>query len=151
MGSGVDYMYLDSSVGSWQMSQFMVNTSQGAIANTLNQLYKGQAYKVRGKSTLPFEQSTMVLFIFVYFFFFSPNPPHIGSLVSVPTGSKLVTVCWIGTHVFGELRDIYLLVTKGSLVKHSSGVKTATYLFPFLQHWPLISNLNQTSATEIDW
>ncbi|XP_010745370.3 deoxyribonuclease-2-beta [Larimichthys crocea] len=45
VGSGVDYMYLDSSVGSWQMSKFMVNTSQGAIGNTLNQLYMGEAYK----------------------------------------------------------------------------------------------------------
>ncbi|KAM6938360.1 deoxyribonuclease-2-beta-like isoform 1-T1 [Lycodopsis pacificus] len=45
VGSGVDYMYLDSSVGSWQLSKFMVNTSQGAIANTLNQLYNGKAYK----------------------------------------------------------------------------------------------------------
>ncbi len=40
-------MYLDSSVGSWQMSKFMINTSQGAIGNTLNQLYMGKAYKVR--------------------------------------------------------------------------------------------------------
>ncbi|XP_029004714.1 deoxyribonuclease-2-beta-like [Betta splendens] len=45
VGSGVDYMYLDSSVGRWRMSPFMVNTSQGALANTLNQLYKGQVYK----------------------------------------------------------------------------------------------------------
>ncbi|KAK2835452.1 hypothetical protein Q5P01_015936 [Channa striata] len=44
VSSGVEYMYLDSSVGSWQMSKFMVNTSQGAIANTLNQLYKGKVY-----------------------------------------------------------------------------------------------------------
>ncbi|KAM8745778.1 deoxyribonuclease-2-beta-like isoform 2-T2 [Acanthopagrus schlegelii] len=44
VGSGVDYMYLDSSVGSWQMSKFMVNTSQGAIGSTLNQLYKGKVY-----------------------------------------------------------------------------------------------------------
>ncbi|KAA8589548.1 hypothetical protein FQN60_012913, partial [Etheostoma spectabile] len=45
VGSGVDYMYLDSSVWSWQMSKFMINTSQGAIGNTLNQLYMGKAYK----------------------------------------------------------------------------------------------------------
>ncbi|XP_070688732.1 deoxyribonuclease-2-beta isoform X2 [Pempheris klunzingeri] len=48
VGSGVEYMYLDSSVGSWQMSKFMVNTSQGAIGNTLNQLYMGEAYKSKG-------------------------------------------------------------------------------------------------------
>ncbi|XP_053286793.1 deoxyribonuclease-2-beta isoform X1 [Pleuronectes platessa] len=45
VGSGVDYMYLDSSLKSWQMSQFMINASQGAVANTLNQLYMGEAYK----------------------------------------------------------------------------------------------------------
>ncbi|CAN9500367.1 unnamed protein product [Ophioblennius macclurei] len=45
IGSGVDYMYLDSSVGKWQMSKFMINSSQGAIGNTLNQLYKGEVYK----------------------------------------------------------------------------------------------------------
>lgn len=39
-------MYLDSSVETWQMSKFMVNTSQGAIGNTLNQLYMGKVYKV---------------------------------------------------------------------------------------------------------
>ena len=47
VGSGVDYMYLDSSLESWQMSGFMINVSQGAVANTLNQLYMGEAYKVR--------------------------------------------------------------------------------------------------------
>ncbi|XP_019936381.1 deoxyribonuclease-2-beta isoform X2 [Paralichthys olivaceus] len=45
VGSGVDYMYLDSSVKSWQMSKFMINISQGAVANTLNQIYVGEAYK----------------------------------------------------------------------------------------------------------
>ncbi|XP_074524724.1 deoxyribonuclease-2-beta [Halichoeres trimaculatus] len=45
VGTGVDYMYLDSSVGSWQMSKFMVNTSQGALVSTLNQLYKGKTYE----------------------------------------------------------------------------------------------------------
>ncbi|MEQ2234225.1 hypothetical protein ILYODFUR_029706 [Ilyodon furcidens] len=44
VGSGVEYMYLDSAVGSWQRSKFMLNTTQGAMANTLNQLYKGKAY-----------------------------------------------------------------------------------------------------------
>ncbi|XP_047442300.1 deoxyribonuclease-2-beta [Mugil cephalus] len=45
VGSGVEYLYLDSSVGSWQMSKFLVNTSQGAIWNTLNQLYAGKTYQ----------------------------------------------------------------------------------------------------------
>uniref|UniRef100_A0A8D2ZJ44 deoxyribonuclease II n=1 Tax=Scophthalmus maximus TaxID=52904 RepID=A0A8D2ZJ44_SCOMX len=45
VGSGVDYMYLDSSVETWQMSKFMINVSQGAIGNTLDQLYTGKAYK----------------------------------------------------------------------------------------------------------
>ncbi|XP_054608262.2 deoxyribonuclease-2-beta [Nothobranchius furzeri] len=44
VGSGVEYLYLDSSVGSWQTSKFLVNMSQGALGNTLNQLYKGRPY-----------------------------------------------------------------------------------------------------------
>lgn len=46
VGSGVDYMYLDSLGGSWQMSKYLVNASQGALAQTLNQLYLGKAYQV---------------------------------------------------------------------------------------------------------
>ncbi|XP_028301015.1 deoxyribonuclease-2-beta isoform X2 [Gouania willdenowi] len=45
IGSGVEYLYLDSSSDSWQMSKFMINSSQGAIGNTLNQLYEGKAYE----------------------------------------------------------------------------------------------------------
>ncbi|MED6260697.1 hypothetical protein ATANTOWER_026565 [Ataeniobius toweri] len=52
VGSGVEYMYLDSAVGSWQRSKFMLNTTQGAMANTLNQLYKGKAY-LEWSSTSP--------------------------------------------------------------------------------------------------
>uniref|UniRef100_A0A3P8S4T3 deoxyribonuclease II n=1 Tax=Amphiprion percula TaxID=161767 RepID=A0A3P8S4T3_AMPPE len=40
-GSGVEYMYLDSESGSWQRSQFLINSSRGAVAETLNQVYKG--------------------------------------------------------------------------------------------------------------
>ncbi|CAL8253200.1 unnamed protein product [Merluccius merluccius] len=43
-GSGVEYLYLDSAVETWQISKFTVNTSDGAIGLTLNQLYLGQAY-----------------------------------------------------------------------------------------------------------
>lgn len=70
VGSGVDYMYLDASVGSWQMSKFMVNSSQGAIANTLNQLYKGQAYQVREEPNLPFQWCMMMM---IWFDFHSPQ------------------------------------------------------------------------------
>ncbi|XP_020504286.1 deoxyribonuclease-2-beta [Labrus bergylta] len=45
VGSGVDYMYLDSSAEGWHMSKYMVNTSQGALVSTLNQLYMGKAYE----------------------------------------------------------------------------------------------------------
>ncbi|XP_072295382.1 deoxyribonuclease-2-beta [Eucyclogobius newberryi] len=45
VGTGVDYMYLDSKMESWLMSKFMVNTTQGAMGRTLSQLYSGQAYK----------------------------------------------------------------------------------------------------------
>lgn len=47
VGSGVEYMYLDSSGGSWHMSKYLVNTSEGALGQTLNQLYMGKAYQVR--------------------------------------------------------------------------------------------------------
>lgn len=40
VGSGVDYMYLDPSVPGWQRSKYAVNTSDGAVGRTLNQLYK---------------------------------------------------------------------------------------------------------------
>lgn len=63
MGSGVDYMYLDSSVGVWQMSKFMVNTSHGAIASTLDQLYTGKAYKVRFLHSPLFELHIGHLFV----------------------------------------------------------------------------------------
>lgn len=45
VGTGVDYMYLDSKMESWAMSKFMVNTTEGALGRTLNQLYTEQAYK----------------------------------------------------------------------------------------------------------
>ncbi|XP_076007521.1 deoxyribonuclease-2-beta-like [Genypterus blacodes] len=45
VGSGLEYMYLDSTVGSWQMSKFLVNSSQGAIGSTLSQLYMGHTYQ----------------------------------------------------------------------------------------------------------
>ncbi|XP_008327064.1 deoxyribonuclease-2-beta [Cynoglossus semilaevis] len=45
VGSGVDYMYLDSSVNDWKMSTFMVNLSQGAVGNTLSQLYARKTYE----------------------------------------------------------------------------------------------------------
>nr|XP_023700029.1 deoxyribonuclease-2-beta [Paramormyrops kingsleyae] len=44
-GSGLDYMYLDSSVKTWQYSNFLVNDSLGALGNTFRQLYQGQQYK----------------------------------------------------------------------------------------------------------
>ncbi|KAK1165398.1 deoxyribonuclease-2-beta [Acipenser oxyrinchus oxyrinchus] len=49
MGSGLDYMYLDPSVEDWQLSKFLVNTSQGALGETLGQLY--QAHKHQSNTT----------------------------------------------------------------------------------------------------
>ncbi|XP_053490179.1 deoxyribonuclease-2-beta isoform X3 [Ictalurus furcatus] len=40
VGSGVDYMYLDPSLPNWQMSKYLVNTSEGALGKTLSQLYQ---------------------------------------------------------------------------------------------------------------
>lgn len=44
VGSGVDYMYLDPSLPNWHMSKHAVNTTEGALGRTLNQLY--QRYEV---------------------------------------------------------------------------------------------------------
>ncbi|XP_006792126.2 deoxyribonuclease-2-beta [Neolamprologus brichardi] len=48
IGSGVEYMYLDSSKEGWEMSKYTINSSQGATTNTLNQLYMGKEYKPNG-------------------------------------------------------------------------------------------------------
>ncbi|XP_018589790.1 deoxyribonuclease-2-beta [Scleropages formosus] len=45
VGTGLDYMYLDSSMKTWQMSKFLVNDSNGALGNTLKLLYDGKGYK----------------------------------------------------------------------------------------------------------
>ncbi|XP_065097985.1 deoxyribonuclease-2-beta [Paramisgurnus dabryanus] len=39
-GSGLEYMYLDSTFMNWQMSKQTVNSSQGALGRTLTQLYR---------------------------------------------------------------------------------------------------------------
>lgn len=91
VGSGVDYMYLDSSLGSWQMSKFMVNTSQGAVGSTLNQLYKDQAYKVRRE---PSFQSRFCDFVFCVH-----NKTHY-AFHAVVTRPMPVSVGWIWALVF---------------------------------------------------
>lgn len=45
-GNGVDYMYLDGSMKTWDLSPFKVNYSDGAAAYTLGQLYQGKGYEV---------------------------------------------------------------------------------------------------------
>ncbi|XP_035269417.1 deoxyribonuclease-2-beta [Anguilla anguilla] len=45
VGSGLEYMYLDSSEEGWQLSQFLVNSSQGALGNTLKPLYTRRGLK----------------------------------------------------------------------------------------------------------
>ncbi|KAJ8376416.1 hypothetical protein SKAU_G00069960 [Synaphobranchus kaupii] len=45
VGNGLEYMYLDSSNEDWQLSQFLVNTSQGALGSTLKPLYTGGGIK----------------------------------------------------------------------------------------------------------
>ncbi|KAJ8408497.1 hypothetical protein AAFF_G00259110 [Aldrovandia affinis] len=45
VGSGLDYMYLDSSLKNWQMSKFLVNTSDGALGSTLKSLYTGKGFE----------------------------------------------------------------------------------------------------------
>ncbi|KAM9461920.1 deoxyribonuclease-2-beta [Clarias gariepinus] len=59
VGSGVDYMYLDPSLPSWQMSKHAVNTSEGALGRTLNQLY--QRYESNSSAYLLYNDAPPVL------------------------------------------------------------------------------------------
>ncbi|MBN3323876.1 DNS2B protein, partial [Atractosteus spatula] len=45
VGSGLEYMYLDPTVKEWQLSKFLVNTSQSAVGRTLEQLYQEHRHK----------------------------------------------------------------------------------------------------------
>ncbi|XP_028667379.2 deoxyribonuclease-2-beta-like [Erpetoichthys calabaricus] len=45
VGTGLDYMYLDPTLPSWQRSRFLVNDSQGALWYTLGQLYQDHKSK----------------------------------------------------------------------------------------------------------
>ncbi|KAI7795410.1 putative deoxyribonuclease-2-beta, partial [Triplophysa rosa] len=47
-GSGLEYMYLDSTVTNWQMSKHTINSSRGALGRTLTQLY----YKYKSNSSV---------------------------------------------------------------------------------------------------
>ncbi|XP_029473820.1 deoxyribonuclease-2-beta [Rhinatrema bivittatum] len=48
-GSGLDYMYLDPSSRNWELSRHFINTSQSALGQTLDQLYR--TYKDQENST----------------------------------------------------------------------------------------------------
>ncbi|XP_019735788.1 deoxyribonuclease-2-beta [Hippocampus comes] len=61
VGSGVDYMYLDPSLETWQLSKFMINTSQGAIGNTLSQLYSKAINKSSSSAYALYNDSPPVL------------------------------------------------------------------------------------------
>ncbi|KAG9482947.1 hypothetical protein GDO78_009090 [Eleutherodactylus coqui] len=39
-GSGLDYLYLDSKTQGWQVSKFLINTTEGAVGRVLQQLYR---------------------------------------------------------------------------------------------------------------
>lgn len=51
-GSGLDYMYLDPSVEDWQLSKFLVNMSQGALGETLGQLYQAHKHQVKWSASV---------------------------------------------------------------------------------------------------
>nr|XP_025038953.1 deoxyribonuclease-2-beta isoform X3 [Pelodiscus sinensis] len=48
-GTGLEYMYMDSLMQAWQLSKFLINMTQSALGQTLNQLY--EAYKSKNDST----------------------------------------------------------------------------------------------------
>lgn len=102
VGSGVNYMYLDSSGGSWQMSKYLVNTSQGALGQTLNQLYMRKAYQVR----LP---------PCIYSCGYQNLPKHSFSLLSRHSGSCREPNSWPSSKYFSHF--FMLLPIQFSLVK----------------------------------
>uniref|UniRef100_A0A4W3HRQ7 deoxyribonuclease II n=1 Tax=Callorhinchus milii TaxID=7868 RepID=A0A4W3HRQ7_CALMI len=51
-GTGLEYMYLDSSTEGWQMSKHLVNMTKGAVGQTLEQLYR--VYKSNDKNCVYF-------------------------------------------------------------------------------------------------
>ncbi|XP_026873210.1 deoxyribonuclease-2-beta isoform X2 [Electrophorus electricus] len=59
VGSGVDYMYLDPSLLSWQLSTHVVNTSKGAIGSTLSQLY--HRYELNSSAYMIYNDAPPVL------------------------------------------------------------------------------------------
>ncbi|XP_066548305.1 deoxyribonuclease-2-beta isoform X4 [Amia ocellicauda] len=61
IGSGVDYMYLDSVAKEWQLSGFLVNTSQGALGKTLGQLYERQEYKSNSSAYMLYNDAPPLL------------------------------------------------------------------------------------------
>ncbi|XP_019357065.1 PREDICTED: deoxyribonuclease-2-beta [Gavialis gangeticus] len=48
-GSGLEYMYMDSSTKAWALSKYLVNMTQNALGQTLMQLY--EAYESKNDST----------------------------------------------------------------------------------------------------
>lgn len=45
-GLGLEYLYMDSLAQQWQLGRYLVNMTQGALGQTLGQLYKAYESKV---------------------------------------------------------------------------------------------------------
>ncbi|MBN3308783.1 DNS2B protein, partial [Amia calva] len=54
-------MYLDSVAKEWQLSGFLVNTSQGALGKTLGQLYERQEYKSNSSAYMLYNDAPPLL------------------------------------------------------------------------------------------
>lgn len=51
-GSGLEYMYMDSSTKAWALSKYLVNMTQNALGQTLMQLYEAYESKASAISLL---------------------------------------------------------------------------------------------------
>ncbi|XP_075689038.1 deoxyribonuclease-2-beta isoform X1 [Rhinoderma darwinii] len=58
-GPGLDYLYLDSKSQGWQVSKFLINMTQGAMAHVLQQLY--QSYKRNDTAYMLYNDSPPVI------------------------------------------------------------------------------------------
>ncbi|XP_063795036.1 deoxyribonuclease-2-beta isoform X3 [Pseudophryne corroboree] len=54
-GPGLEYLYLDSTSQTWEVSRFLINMSQGAVGRTLQQLY--QSYNTNDTAYMMYNDS----------------------------------------------------------------------------------------------
>ncbi|NXC47354.1 DNS2B protein, partial [Penelope pileata] len=70
-GLGLQYLYLDSLAQQWQPGRYLINMTQGALGQTLGQLY--EAYKAKAKMSVSLQSNDTAYAIY------NDEVPHSGS------------------------------------------------------------------------